>query len=321
MSGDHVNAPESAPELLPLSPTSLPPPGAPLAHFVSQAPFDAHEAEALSPEQEKFYLASQLRLMWVKFKRHRLALVSGVFLAVMYASIVICEFLAPYNYQTRDTEFIRAPPQAIHLFHEGKFVGPFVYGYAYRLNMDNLKREYTPDKQKVYPIRFLCRGDGYYFWGLVPGDLHLACPAKAGVLDASQGKRLRELLAEQGSGGSDGGSIRGLARLLRRNPSDAERVLWKALTTDRRFAGQFRRQTPVGRHIPDFVSFIHRIAIEIVNPNEAPTIPTDRAARREWLEARGYRVVEIEAAAVESDLAPVMDGLAGKMAVSEGRQS
>ncbi len=182
MSGDHVNAPESAPELLPLSPTSLPPPGAPLAHFVSQAPFDAHEAEALSPEQEKFYLASQLRLMWVKFKRHRLALVSGVFLAVMYASIVICEFLAPYNYQTRDTEFIRAPPQAIHLFHEGKFVGPFVYGYAYRLNMDNLKREYTPDKQKVYPIRFLCRGDGYYFWGLVPGDLHLACPAKAGVL-------------------------------------------------------------------------------------------------------------------------------------------
>jgi tRNA/rRNA methyltransferase len=146
-------------------------------------------------------------------------------------------------------------------------------------------------------------------------------PAKGGVLDASQGKRLRELLAEQGSGGSDGGSIRGLARLLRRNPSDAERVLWKALTTDRRFAGQFRRQTPVGRHIPDFVSFIHRIAIEIVNPNEAPTIPTDRAARREWLEARGYRVVEIEAAAVESDLAPVMDGLAGKMAVSEGRQS
>jgi peptide/nickel transport system permease protein len=182
VTGHHVNAPESPPELLPLSPASLPPPGAPLAHFVSQAPFDAHEAEALSPEQEKFYLASQLRLMWVKFKRHRLALVSGVFLALMYASILICEFLAPYNYQTRDTESIRAPPQAIHLFHEGRFVGPFVYGYAYKLNMDNLKREYTPDKQQVYPIRFLCRGDAYSFWGLVPGNLHLACPAKAGKL-------------------------------------------------------------------------------------------------------------------------------------------
>ena len=64
--------------------------------------------------------------------------------------------------------------------------------------------------------------------------------------------------------GSDGGSIRGLARLLRRNPTDAERLLWKALTTDRRFAGQFKRQTPVGRQIPDFISFIHRLAIELV---------------------------------------------------------
>jgi tRNA/rRNA methyltransferase len=137
-------------------------------------------------------------------------------------------------------------------------------------------------------------------------------PAKGGVLDASQGKRLRELLAEQGSGGTDGGSIRGLARLLRRNPSDAERILWKALTTDRRFAGQFRRQTPVGRHIPDFVSFVHRIAIEIVNPNEAPTIATDRAARREWLEARDYRVVDVGATAVEDDLARVLDELAAK---------
>jgi tRNA/rRNA methyltransferase len=135
-------------------------------------------------------------------------------------------------------------------------------------------------------------------------------PAKGGVLDASQGKRLRELLAEQGTGGADGGSIRGLARLLRRNPSDAERALWKALTSDRRFAGQFRRQTPVGRHIPDFVSFVHRIAIELVNAGEADTVRTDRAARRQWLEARDYRVVDIDAAKVESNLARVLDELA-----------
>jgi len=138
-------------------------------------------------------------------------------------------------------------------------------------------------------------------------------PAKGGVLDGGQATRLRALLSEQGAGMAEGGTVRGLARLLRRNPTDAERILWKALTTDRRFAGQFRRQTPVGRHIPDFVTFVHRIAIEIVNPNEAASIATDRAARREWLEARGYRVVEIEAVAVESDLARVMEELAGSM--------
>ena len=76
-----------------------------------------------------------------------------------------------------------------------------------------------------------------------------------------------------------------------------------ALRTDRRFAGQFKRQTPVGRHIPDFVSFVHRIAIELVNPDETEVIANDRAARRQWLEARGYRVVNMNSAEVESDLA------------------
>jgi tRNA/rRNA methyltransferase len=132
-------------------------------------------------------------------------------------------------------------------------------------------------------------------------------PAKGGVLDGEQATRLRALLAEHGQGGAQapdhGSTVRGLARLLRRNPTDAERLLWQALTRDRRFAGQFKRQTPVGRHIPDFVSFAHRLAIELVNANETETIAVDRATRRAWLESRDYRVVEIEAGDVEADLA------------------
>ena len=121
-------------------------------------------------------------------------------------------------------------------------------------------------------------------------------PAKGGVLDGDQATRLRALLAEHGQGAlpSESGTVRGLARLLRRNPTDAERILWQALTSDRRFAGQFKRQTPVGRHIPDFVSFVHRIAIELINPDETEVIARDRAARQAWLEARGYRVVDDE---------------------------
>src|ERR1700720_2905706 len=127
-------------------------------------------------------------------------------------------------------------------------------------------------------------------------------PAKGGVLDGEQATRLRALLAEHGQGASptEGAStVRGLARLLRRNPTDAERMLWQSLTTDRRFAGQFKRQTPVGRHIPDFVSFVHRIAIELINPGETEAVVADRAARRAWLEQRDYRVVEMHVADVE----------------------
>ena len=135
-------------------------------------------------------------------------------------------------------------------------------------------------------------------------------PAKGGVLDGEQATRLRALLAEHGQGAPpESGTVRGLARLLRRNPTDAERLLWQALTRDRRFAGQFKRQTPVGRHIPDFVSFGHRTAIELVNPDESAAIVADRAARRAWLEARDYRVIEIKAAVVERDLPGELDRL------------
>jgi tRNA/rRNA methyltransferase len=138
-------------------------------------------------------------------------------------------------------------------------------------------------------------------------------PAKGGVLDGAQATRLRALLAEQGQQGgvmSDSGStLKGLARLLRRNPTDAERILWQALTKDRRFAGQFKRQTPVGRQIPDFVSFVHRLAIELVNPEESETIVADRAARKAWLESRDYRVISIRTADVEADLDAELDRL------------
>jgi tRNA/rRNA methyltransferase len=130
-------------------------------------------------------------------------------------------------------------------------------------------------------------------------------PAKGGVLDGEQATRLRALLAEHGQAATPSdtaGTVRGLARLLRRNPTDAERMLWQALTRDRRFAGQFKRQTPVGRHIPDFVSFMHRIAIELVGAGESDAVARERAVRRAWLEQRRYRVVDMSVADVETDL-------------------
>ena len=153
-----------------------------IGHYVSREPFDPYEIEALTPEQERYYMASQWTLMWFKLKRHRIAVISGAVLAALYFSILISEFLAPYDLHARNTGFIYAPPQAVHLFHEGRFVGPFVYGYNYRLNMENLRREYTPNPAKVEPIRFLCRGDSYEYVGLFASDLHFICPAEGGTL-------------------------------------------------------------------------------------------------------------------------------------------
>jgi peptide/nickel transport system permease protein len=153
-----------------------------LDHFVSGDPFDPTSVESMTAEQERYYMASQWQMMWWKFRRHRLAVVSGVVLAVFYFSILISEFLAPYHLHSRDAQHIFAPPQGLHLFHEGEFVGPFVYGFSYRLNMENLKREYTPALNKIQRVRYFCGGDKYKFWGLFEARLHLICPAEGGTL-------------------------------------------------------------------------------------------------------------------------------------------
>lgn len=150
--------------------------------YVDPAPFDPYDVERLTPEQERFYTASQWRLMWWKFTRHRLAVVSGAVLLLLYLSTLVSEFIAPYDLHRRDPKFIHAPPQRVHLLHDGRFVGPFVYGYTYRLDMAKMKRVYEPDPAKVQPLRFFCRGDDYRFWGRWPGDLHLVCPAEGGTL-------------------------------------------------------------------------------------------------------------------------------------------
>jgi peptide/nickel transport system permease protein len=162
--------------------TPLPAQGKPLKHYVSAAPFDASSIEAMTQEHVRIYMASQWRLMWWKFKRHRVALVSGIFLAVLYFTILISEFLAPYNLHTRNVDFIYAAPQRIHLFHEGSLVGPFVYAREMKLNLETLQREYTDNPNKVQPIRFLCTGDTYEFWGLWKADVHLICPPKNGQM-------------------------------------------------------------------------------------------------------------------------------------------
>jgi peptide/nickel transport system permease protein len=174
-------------------------PSAPIAdrlpHYISDAPFDPYSVERMTPAQERFYMASEWRMVWWKLRRHRIAVLAGAILLVMYASILICEVLAPYDLDARNTDFIYAPPQRIRIFDEGRLVAPFVYGYDYRLDMNTLERVYT-NNSKRQPIRFFCHSGEYRFWGLIPGDFHLVCPAVGGQLFLAGTDRLgRDLLS------------------------------------------------------------------------------------------------------------------------------
>jgi tRNA/rRNA methyltransferase len=144
-------------------------------------------------------------------------------------------------------------------------------------------------------------------------------PARGGVLDSEEAKALRALLAEYGDARAPGerGPVRGLSRLLRRNPTEAERRFWDALTRDRRFAGKgFKRQVPVGAHITDFVSFPLRAVIDLVPDSESEQALKARADKHAWLTERGYVIVKLRVVDVEADVGTALDHLAERLSLS-----
>jgi tRNA/rRNA methyltransferase len=170
------------------------------------------------------------------------------------------------------------------------------------VNLRNIFQRMTPSQQDVRTLHGVIMAIAQGRKG----------PARGGVLDPAEAQRLRDLISEQGAARvlEDRAPVRGLSRLLRRNPTEAERTLWQALVNDRRFAGRgFKRQVPIGPHIADFVSFPLRCVIELAPDGESDAAAQARAARRAWLVAHDYRVVEARTAEVERDVGKVLDTL------------
>ena len=124
--------------------------------------------------EERVAVAPPLTLMWWKFRKHKMALISSVILIVMYLGAVFCEFVAPYG---PDDTFIRyklAPPTTIHLLDaQGQLHAPFVYKIKRTVNLETLQNIFTEDTSTVYPIRLFAKGTPYKLWGLIGSDIHL----------------------------------------------------------------------------------------------------------------------------------------------------
>lgn len=150
-------------------------------HYVNPAPFDPYLAKPMTEAEDRFYRASSIRLLWWRLREHRIAVAAGLFLAVLYASLPFVEVIAPYPAVQRHADFIYAPPQQVHLLHEGSLVGPFVYPYKSSFDLQQFQRIYTTDTTQPQPLRFFCRGEPYKFWGLLPTDAHLFCAPDGGT--------------------------------------------------------------------------------------------------------------------------------------------
>lgn len=144
--------------------------------------------------EERYFLASQWQLIWRKFKRHKLAVVSVLVLAFFYFIAITYEFWAPYDKQTQHQDFLNAPPTRIHLFDsEGKFRGPFVYDLSGAIDFETFTRVYKEDESQIHPIRFFQRGDSYRFWGIFRTDLHFIGSRGTGTVPPIAASRTRAL--------------------------------------------------------------------------------------------------------------------------------
>lgn len=119
-------------------------------------------------------IVSPRRLMWWKFRRHKLAVVSLVFLVLAYSCTLFAGFVSPYDPSARSRN-LYAPPQAIHFIDtEGRFhLQPFVYGYAMSRDLETLRPVYATDTSQMFKLRFFVEGEPYKLFGLIDTDVHL----------------------------------------------------------------------------------------------------------------------------------------------------
>jgi len=90
--------------------------------------------------------------------------------------------------------------------------------------------------------------------------------------------------------GWDGGMNKAKARQLRKNPTEAERVLWRHLRLRQFERCKFRRQQSIGQYIVDFVCFENRLVIELDGGQHCEQVAYD-AERSAWLRAQRFRVL------------------------------
>ena len=126
-------------------------------------------------EDEQYFVASQWRLMWRKFKQHKLAMVgSATIVLLFFVGVLLPEFFATQDPMERNSDFLYCPPQRIRFSDQGTLqLRPFVYGLTRQRNPVTFGMEYGIDTTRKHPIRFFQRGDPYKLWGLFPANVHL----------------------------------------------------------------------------------------------------------------------------------------------------
>ncbi|MEO0938273.1 MAG: ABC transporter permease [Pseudomonadota bacterium] len=152
----------------------------PDGRFVDDAPYDP--SVDLSAAERSDMDAPGWVLTWRRFRKHRLGLLSGIFLLLAYLMLPFAGFFAPYGANERNADHLFHPPQLIHWNHEGDFIGPFVYRTVAAPDLENFQWDYEIDRSEPMPLRFFCEGTEYQLAGLIRSTTHLFCAPEGATI-------------------------------------------------------------------------------------------------------------------------------------------
>jgi len=133
---------------------------------------DTARPAAAARERAAARARTPLQLAWRQLMRYRLAVAGGVVLIVLYATMVLAPFLAPYALDYSDRNLFYAPPVGVHFVDaRGRVhLRPFVYAYTV---VEASLPSYGRDTTRTHDIHVLVRGVPYRLFWLIPTDLHL----------------------------------------------------------------------------------------------------------------------------------------------------
>ena len=151
----------------------------PDGRYVDSTPYEPDTgAEARNAELDM----PNWMLVWLRFKEHRLGLISGLFLLISYVMLPFAGFISPYTANERAPDHLYASPQGIHLFHEGKLIGPYVYPITAEVNLETFSWEYTADLENPAKLEFFCEGSYYKLAGFIKSNRHLVCAPEGATI-------------------------------------------------------------------------------------------------------------------------------------------
>jgi peptide/nickel transport system permease protein len=127
---------------------------------------------AAAATEQRIFVASQWQLMWWRFRKHKVAVVSAFMVIGFYLIVVGADFLAYADPNASEAQRSLMPPQRVYWFDGGRF-GPYVYAVKGARDPQTFQRVYRTDPGEKIPIRFFAEGFEYRLLGMFPTTRHL----------------------------------------------------------------------------------------------------------------------------------------------------